>query len=123
MSNKAGVAARLSFAELEQHRLQFEQGGAQLVAVAHQSIGDAAESRTAAGAHYPILADRDRQLAKLYGVPPFLPSRPKHGNMPVSVFIIGQDGHIVWNSSTDAATTWPTSEVILARLPLAVARK
>jgi peroxiredoxin len=106
-------------ADLEQHRLEFEQRRAQIVAVAYQSADEAVSTSIATGARYPILAAVDWRLAARYGVAPFLPGRVKGGNAPVSVFIIRQDGHVVWKFSTGSGTTWPSSEVILANLPIA----
>jgi peroxiredoxin len=109
--------------DLEQHRLEFEQRQAQIVAVAYQSGDDAASTGTATGAQYPLLADVDRRLTRHFGVQRLLPGRTKHGPGPVSVFILGPDGHLVWHSGAGSGTSWPSSEVILANLPLAVSGK
>ncbi len=110
-------------ADLEQHRLEFEQHRVQIVAVAYQSADDAASTSIATGARYPILAAVDHQLAAHYGVQPFLPGRVKGGNAPVSAFIIRQNGRMVWKSSAGAGTTSLSSGVILAILTRAVFRK
>jgi peroxiredoxin Q/BCP len=109
--------------DLEQHRLEFEQRRAQIVAVAYESSADAASTYTATGARYPVLADVGRRLAAHYGVQPLLPGRTKHGLGPVTVFILGQDGRPVWNSRSGSGTAWPSSEVILANLKLTASGK
>ncbi len=109
--------------DLERHRADFELRGAQIVAVASQSADDAASTSVATSAQYPILADVDRRLATQYGVRPFLPGRVKGGQAPVSVFIIGQSGQLVWKSSAVLGTSSLSSEVILANLPGAVSSK
>ena len=109
--------------DLEQHRSEFAQRRAQIVAVASQSTHEAVSTVAATGAQYPILADVDHRTAVQYGVLPLLPGRVKGGQALVSVFIIGQDGRLVWKFGNSPGTLGPSSGVILANLPVAVTGK
>jgi len=73
---------------LEAERPEWQTSGARLIAIAHQSVAEAAASMQQAGASYAFLADSNGRVAREDGVWPLLPGRPKNRQSPVTVFII-----------------------------------
>ena len=63
---------------------------------------------------YPLLADSDREIIKEYGALGLI--RGYDAVIP-SLFIIGTDGRIVWESPDGVAIGRPTKEEILEHLP------
>jgi alkyl hydroperoxide reductase subunit AhpC len=64
-------------------------------------------------AQYPILADSEHAVADAYGVYNLF----SDSEAAASVFIIGQDGGIVWNHVATFQTERVPSETILENLP------
>ena len=89
---------------------QFEAKEAQVVAIAHQTQNGAVKSVEGTNAQFPILVDADHAVSDAYGV-------YSGGTIP-SVFIIDQNGQILWHD-----VTWPVtdrrvpSQTILENLP------
>jgi peroxiredoxin len=87
--------------------------GAQIIALAVQSQEDAASSVTKSEAQYPILADSDHAVADAYGVYNLFTDSAA----AASVFIISQDGRIVWDDIAPYSSYRAPSETILENLP------
>jgi hypothetical protein len=100
---------------LEEDRAKYEEQGAQIIALAVQSQEDAASSVTKSEAGFPVLADSDHAVADAYGV------YNHFGNSYAapSVFIISQDGQIVWDDIAPYSTYRASSETILDGLAVA----
>ena len=64
-------------------------------------------------AQYPILADSEHAVADKYGVYSLF----RDGEAAASVFIINQDGQIVWDSIAEAQRDRVPSETILENIP------
>ena len=71
----------------------YEEKGAQVLAIAIQRLRGAQISADETNAQFPILADIDHAVAEAYGV-------EDDGWSTPSVFVINQDGHIVWKHIT-----------------------
>ena len=63
---------------------------------------------------YPLLADPEREIIKEYGALGLM--QGYEAAIP-SMFIIGTDGHIVWESPSGVAIGRPRTEEILEHLP------
>jgi peroxiredoxin len=98
--------------ELESDLAQYHEKGAQLVAVAVQTEFSASKSVEKTDAHFPILSDEDGAVSMQFDV--FIPG-PEESNP--SVFIMDQDGQIIWQSISDTYAFREASAVILANLP------
>jgi len=101
---------------LEARRQAWQASGAHLIAIARQSVADAAVGAQQSGTHYDFLADSDGRVARAYGIWPLLPGRTKIRQSPVTVFIVEPSGVILWTGSalTDGQ---PAVETILGQLP------
>jgi len=84
---------------LEIRRLAWQASGARLIAIARQSVAEAAASAQQAGASFDFLSDSEGRVARSYGVWPLLPGRPKNRQSPLMVFIIGPGSIIHWSGS------------------------
>ena len=93
--------------------IKFEEKGAQIIALAVQTQDGAASSVKRTKAQYPILADSDHAVADKYGV---YNLRSDLKAAP-SVFIISQDGRIIWDSITRDDSGRVPSKTILEFLP------
>ena len=82
--------------ELESGRPQFEQQDVQVVALAVQSIEEAALSVQKSGAQYPVLADSNHVVAEMYAVFDLPTDAPVGGKATPSVFVLDSTGQIVW---------------------------
>ena len=80
--------------EIENDRAQYEEKGAQVIAIAVQSLAGAQSSLDRSRANFPILADSDHAVAEAYGVYDLLPEDA--GDATPSVFIINKDREIIW---------------------------
>jgi hypothetical protein len=89
---------------------------AKVIALAVQSVEEATKSVERSEAQFPILADEDHSVAATYGVYDLFNDRLA----AASVFIINQDGRIVWDHIATKATERVPSETILENLPGAV---
>ena len=65
-----------------------------MIAIAVQDEREAKLSAEKSGAHFPILADDNGAIAEAYGV-------EDNGWSTPSVFVIGQDGSILWQEITN----------------------
>jgi peroxiredoxin Q/BCP len=77
--------------DIQKDYAKYEQLGAKVLAIAVQSPLSAQFSADVTGAQYPILADSDHVVAEAYGVYDTGLSTP-------SVFVINQEGEIVWKN-------------------------
>jgi len=84
-----------------------------VVAVAVAQRGQVRSAKETVEAPYPMLADPDHQVADAYGVYNLLGD----GYAAPAVFVIGQDGQILWYHVGQAPGDRPTVEEILNRLP------
>jgi peroxiredoxin Q/BCP len=80
--------------EIESDLTKYEEMGAQVIAIAVQSLNGAQTSAKITRAQFPILADTDHAVAEAYGVHDLLPE--DDGLSTPSVFIINRDRQIVW---------------------------
>ena len=103
--------------ELENDRAAFEEKGVQIIALAVQSQEEAASSIEKSKAQYPILADAEHTVAELYGVFDLLSGVPVKGKATPSVFIIEQNGQIVWAYIASNISDRVSSKTILENLP------
>jgi peroxiredoxin len=101
---------------LEAKRPAWQTSGARLIAIAHQSVDEAAASARQASASYAFLADNDGRAAREYGIWPFLPGRNKNRQSPVMVFIVERSGVIRW-AGPGLVNSQPAIEIILSQLP------
>jgi len=101
--------------ELETLRSEFEEHGAQLIAIAYQDETGAQKTAEASGATYPILADADHQVADLYGVYG-LETTFANKTIP-AVFVIDQAGLIHWAYVGQHGSDRPEAQLILDNLP------
>ena len=92
--------------QIENDHAKYEEKGAQVIAIAVQSGGQAEISMTRSEAQFPILADRDHAVAEAYGVYDLL--LEDAGRSTPSVFVISQDRHIVWTHI--ASSIYPEGE-------------
>lgn len=93
--------------------MKFEEKGVKIIAVAVQSKDDAATSMQKSRAQYPILADAEHAMAESYGVYDIF----SDGKAAASVFIIGQDGRIIWDHIATHVADRVPSATILENLP------
>jgi peroxiredoxin len=100
---------------LENDRAKFEEKGVQIIAIAVQSERDAATTEQLTRAQYPILADNDHAATEAYGVYNLLPD--DNGEATPAVFIINQDGQVIWKSIAKDGSERVPSETILENLP------
>jgi peroxiredoxin len=98
---------------LEEDRATYEEKGAKIIALAVQSQDAAAKTVEETGAQFPILADSDHAIAEMYGVYNLF----SDSEAAASVFIINQDGRIVWDDIATVQTNRVPSETILVNLP------
>ena len=91
----------------------FDEKGAKIVALAVQTESGAARTVESTNAQYPVLADSDHVVADQFGVYNLF----SDGEAAASVFIISQDGRIVWEDITTAQTRRVPSETILENVP------
>jgi peroxiredoxin len=101
---------------LETDRPAWQTRGARLIAIARQSVAEAAASAQQANAGYAFLADSDGQVARSYGVWPLLPGQTKNRQSPMMVFILEPSGVIRWSGSMFVGGQ-PAVETVLGQLP------
>jgi hypothetical protein len=92
---------------------KFEQQGAQIIALAVQPQNAAAATVEGSKAQFPILADSEHAVADEYGVYDLF----QDSEAAASVFIISQDGRIVWDHIATRQTERVPSQTILENLP------
>ena len=90
----------------------FEEKGAKIVALAVQTESGAARTVESTNAQYPILDDSDHAVADAYGVYALFPDACGPDKATSSVFLINQDGRIVWEDIKRVP-----SETILENVP------
>ncbi|HSG18034.1 MAG TPA: redoxin domain-containing protein [Anaerolineae bacterium] len=97
--------------ELVEDSAKFEASEAQVIAIAHQTQNGALRSVENTNAQFPILVDMDHAVSDAYGV-------YVQGVLP-SVFIIDQDGQILWHDVATSARSdrRVPSRTILEHLP------
>lgn len=98
--------------ELEENYTKYEEKGAQIIALAVQPQDEAALSVERSEAQYPILADSEHAVADQYGVY----NLSDNSEAAPSVFIISQDGRIIWDHIGTGVTDRVPSETILENL-------
>lgn len=84
------VPCMAQLTDIENDHAEYEQKGAQVIAVAIQQESWAKRSGEISGAQFPILADKEKNVAKAFGV------FEQGGFSTPSVFIINNDQEIVW---------------------------
>lgn len=95
---------------METSYAEFAVQDAQIIALAHQTIDEAALtveqiSRTSLRVSFPVVADVDRSVHGRYNV------------INPSVFIIDQNGQIVWDYIGEGISDRPSVTAILSNLP------
>ncbi len=84
-----------------------------MVAMAVAPLASVDGARKTTGATYPMLADPEHQAAGAYGVYNLLGDKLA----APSVFIIGEDGRIVWNYVGESSGDRPDAQTVLEHLP------
>lgn len=92
---------------------KYEEKGAQIIALAVQPQDEAALSVERTEAQYPILADSEHTVADKYGVYNLF----SDSEAAASVFIISQDGRIVWDHIATKQIERVRSQTILENMP------
>jgi peroxiredoxin len=99
---------------LVEDHTKYEEVGAQIIALAVQPQNEALLTVDETNAQFPILADSEHTVASEYGVYHLF----FDSEAAPSVFIINQDGRIVWDDIADAITfDRVPSQTILENLP------
>jgi peroxiredoxin len=98
--------------ELEEDYTNYEEKGAQIIALAVQPQDEAAISSERTDAQFPILADNEHAIAEAYGVYNLF----SNSEAAPSVFIISADGRIIWDHIATGVTDRVPSETILENL-------
>jgi peroxiredoxin len=98
--------------ELEEDYTKYEEKGAQIIALAVQPQDEAALSVEKSKAQFPILADSEHAVAEAYGVYNLF----EDSEAAASVFIISQEGRIIWDHIATGATDRVPSQTILENL-------
>ncbi|MFQ6102025.1 MAG: redoxin domain-containing protein [Anaerolineae bacterium] len=99
--------------ELQRNYGLFQEAGAEVVALAVNSVTSVDGARQVVGAAYPMLADPAHQVAEAYGVYNLLGD----GLAAPAVFVIDTDGHIAWSRVGWSPTDRPSVWTILEHLP------
>ena len=97
---------------LAEDHTKFEEKGALIIALAVQPQDEAALSVERTEAQYPVLADSEHTVAEAYGVYNLF----ENSEAAPSVFIISQDGRILWDHIATGVTDRVPSETILENL-------
>ena len=92
---------------------KYEEKGTEIIALAVQGQSEAALSVENSKAQFPIVADSEHAVADKYGVY----NHFSDSEATPSVFIIGQDGQIVWHSVAVRDRDRVPSATILENLP------
>lgn len=92
---------------------KFEEKETEIIALAVQEQREAALSVKNSKAQFPVLADSEHAVAEKYGVYNLL----SDSKATPSVFIISQDGRIVWHSIAGSDRERVPSATILEILP------
>ena len=99
--------------ELRDHYREFRAQGAQIVALAVNTLQGVEGAQMAVHAPYPMLADPDHRVAEMYGVYNLLGD-----NLAApAVFVIDTDGQIIWSHIGQEIGDRPAAVDILAQLP------
>jgi len=99
--------------QLEKDYARFKEHGAELVAIAFQNQNGATRSAEKSKVSYPILADKDHEVASAYNVHNLL----KDGVATPAVFIIDSSGEIAWSYIGKNLGDRPSTQVIFEYLP------
>jgi peroxiredoxin len=102
--------------QLEQDRTLFSNKGAKVIALAVQDQVGAAQSATTTKAGYPILADKDHQVAEQYGVFDLL-TDVTPGKATPAVFILEPNGQVRWSYIAKNIDDRPSNQAIVENLP------
>ena len=87
---------------------KFEEKGAQIIALAVQPQDEAALSVEKSKAQFPILADSEHAVSDIYGVYNLF----EDSEAAASVFIISQDGRIIWDQIATKAARVPSQTIL-----------
>jgi peroxiredoxin len=98
---------------LAKDHTKYEEKGALIIALAVQPQDESAFSVESTKAQFPILADDAHTVAEAYGVYNFF----EDSEAVPSVFIISQDGRIIWDRIARGLTDRVPSQTILEKLP------
>lgn len=98
---------------MRNHYREFQEHGAEIVALAVAPLGSVEGARESVDAPYPLVADPDHQVAESYGVYNLLGD----GYAAPAVFVIAGDGRILWSHVGQHQGDRPTALEILSQLP------
>ncbi len=99
-------------AQLRQHYPEFEQHGAQIVAISSESQEGGAKLKSELDLPFPVLADADRQVIETYGV--FHEDEPKGRAISrPATFVIDPTGAIRYRYVGEDAGDRPKPNIIL----------
>jgi peroxiredoxin Q/BCP len=99
--------------DLQNRYQSFQEQNTEIIALAVQDVATAQRMAQVAGATFPILADPDHAVADAYGVYNLLGD----GVATPAVFIIDQNGQIVWFYVGQSSSDRPDTQTILTNLP------
>ncbi|HEC36060.1 MAG TPA: redoxin domain-containing protein [Anaerolineae bacterium] len=99
--------------ELRDHYREFRARGAEVAALAVNTLQAVEVVQASVSAPYPMLADPDHRVAEAYGVYNWLGD----GLAAPAVFVIANDGRILWSHVGQHVGDRPTAQEILERLP------
>lgn len=91
---------------------RFEALGAEIAAIGVETLRVSTRLAQATGIEYPILADPEHQTIEAYGVYNLLGD----GRAAPSVFVVDEEGKIIWKHVGKGKTDWPATESILEQL-------
>lgn len=99
--------------ELQRSYEALQDAGAEVVAIAAVSPNTVSSWSQNAAAQYPVLSDAGHAVSSAYGVYDLVGD----GGAGPAVFIVGQDGRVVWRHLGQSAGEWVDGATILAHLP------
>jgi len=91
---------------------RFKALNAEIVAISVEKLGASARLAENKGIEYPILADPEHQVIEAYGVYNLLGD----GRASPSVFVVDEEGIIVWKHVGEKRDDWPATDAILEQL-------
>jgi len=91
---------------------RFKDLGAEIVAISVETLETSTRLAQKTGIEYPILADPEHRAIEAYGVYNLLGD----SRAAPSVFVVDEQGIIVWRYVGQNAQDWPSNEQILGQL-------
>ena len=99
--------------QLEHSYSELQAAGAEAVAIVVAPLATVQQWCEGFKVQYPMLADSEHQVSEAYGVYDMYGG----GLAGPAVFVVGQDGSIMWSHVGEAPYDYVAADVILAQLP------